>query len=413
MGTRIVVAVAAAIVAGFAGVALGGVAAAGQGLERHGGHLAASRLAGRRRDPAAGGNAVDAAVAVGYALAVVNPCCGNLGGGGFATIRFADGARRLPQFPREGAACRDAEHVSRRQGRGDRGCRASSAISRSRVPGSVLGLDTMLAKYGTMSRAAVMAPAIKLAEEGFMLTAGDAAILATRDQGLRRTAECGRDLPQGRQAAQGRRPAGPGRSRANPEGDCRGGPDAFYSRLDRRADRRGEPRQWRHSLKGGFHRLHGAARPRRSPAPIAAMRSSRRRRRARAAPRSASSSTSSKATRCGTGAIIRRRPCMCWPKPCGMPSSTAISCSAIRISSTIRSSRLLSKDYAAENCAPRSSSTRRRRRRTSSRARRRMRAPDDALFDRRQGRQCGRRHDDAQCAVRRQGHRRRYRLLPQ
>src|SRR5260221_4793540 len=46
----------------------------------------------------AGGNAVDAAVAVGYALAVVDPCCGNIGGGGFMLIRFADGGRRVIDF---------------------------------------------------------------------------------------------------------------------------------------------------------------------------------------------------------------------------------------------------------------------------------------------------------------------------
>jgi gamma-glutamyltranspeptidase/glutathione hydrolase len=46
----------------------------------------------------AGGNAVDAAVAVGYALAVTNPCCGNLGGGGFATIRLADGRAIFVNF---------------------------------------------------------------------------------------------------------------------------------------------------------------------------------------------------------------------------------------------------------------------------------------------------------------------------
>src|SRR5579863_3462116 len=47
---------------------------------------------------AAGGNAVDAAVAVGYALAVVDPCCGNIGGGGFMLIRRADGAESVINF---------------------------------------------------------------------------------------------------------------------------------------------------------------------------------------------------------------------------------------------------------------------------------------------------------------------------
>src|ERR1700761_2896298 len=46
----------------------------------------------------AGGNAVDAAVAVGYAEAVVNPCCGNIGGGGFMVLRVADGGERFVNF---------------------------------------------------------------------------------------------------------------------------------------------------------------------------------------------------------------------------------------------------------------------------------------------------------------------------
>ncbi len=66
----------------------------------------------------AGGNAVDAAVAVGYALAVVDPCCGNIGGGGFMTLHLADGHASLPQFPREGPGGGDGGPVPRRQGRG-------------------------------------------------------------------------------------------------------------------------------------------------------------------------------------------------------------------------------------------------------------------------------------------------------
>src|ERR1043165_8865926 len=55
-----------------------------------------------------GGNAIDAAVAVGYALAVVNPCCGNIGGGGFMLIRLADGSRTVVNFREKapGAASR-------------------------------------------------------------------------------------------------------------------------------------------------------------------------------------------------------------------------------------------------------------------------------------------------------------------
>src|SRR5689334_12019834 len=58
----------------------------------------------------AGGNAIDAAVAVGYALAVVNPCCGNIGGGGFMTIHLADGRNIIINF-REKAPLKANENM--------------------------------------------------------------------------------------------------------------------------------------------------------------------------------------------------------------------------------------------------------------------------------------------------------------
>ena len=124
-----------------------------------------------------GGNAVDAAVAVGYALAVTNPCCGNLGGGGFATLHLADGRDLFINF-REKAPLAATETMyldAAGEVVPDLSLKGYLAIG---VPGSVLGLDTMLQKFGTMPRAAVMAPAIKLAEEGFILNQGDADILA-------------------------------------------------------------------------------------------------------------------------------------------------------------------------------------------------------------------------------------------
>lgn len=123
-----------------------------------------------------GGNAIDAAVAVGYALAVVDPCCGNIGGGGFMTLHLADGRNVFINF-RERAplkATRDmyldaAGNVV--PGRSTRGYLAAG------VPGTVLGLDTALKQYGTMSRKQVMAPAIALADHGYVLTSGDVALL--------------------------------------------------------------------------------------------------------------------------------------------------------------------------------------------------------------------------------------------
>ena len=119
-----------------------------------------------------GGNAVDAAVAVGYALAVVDPCCGNVGGGGFMLIRMHDGRERFIDF-REKAplhATRDMYLDSQGNVVPGRSVRGWLAIG---VPGTVMGLNRALTEYGTMQRAQVMAPAIALARDGFVLDPGD------------------------------------------------------------------------------------------------------------------------------------------------------------------------------------------------------------------------------------------------
>lgn len=128
-----------------------------------------------------GGNAVDAAVAIGYALAVTYPCCGNLGGGGFMLIRQANGKETVINF-REKAPLRSHPRMylnEKGQVQSDLSRKGYLAVG---VPGSVAGLDRALTTYGTMTRQQVMTPAIKLAEDGFTLQAGDAAILkkATR-----------------------------------------------------------------------------------------------------------------------------------------------------------------------------------------------------------------------------------------
>jgi gamma-glutamyltranspeptidase / glutathione hydrolase len=120
----------------------------------------------------AGGNAVDAAVAVGYALAVVDPCCGNIGGGGFMLIRMHDGRERFIDF-REKAplrATRDMYLDAQGNVVPGRSVRGWLAIG---VPGTVMGLDRALHEYGTMQRAQVMRPAIGLARDGFVLQQGD------------------------------------------------------------------------------------------------------------------------------------------------------------------------------------------------------------------------------------------------
>lgn len=123
-----------------------------------------------------GGNAVDAAVAVGYTMAVTNPCCGNLGGGGFATLHLAGGRDVFLNF-REKAPLASTEKMfldAKGEVVPDLSLKGYLAVG---VPGSVMGLDTLLKKYGTMTREQVMAPAIKLAAEGFILNQGDVDIM--------------------------------------------------------------------------------------------------------------------------------------------------------------------------------------------------------------------------------------------
>ncbi|CAN5203184.1 gamma-glutamyltransferase [soil metagenome] len=124
-----------------------------------------------------GGNAIDAAVAIGYALAVTNPCCGNIGGGGFATIRFADGRDTFINFREKAPAASTETMYLDAKGEVIPG-RSLEGYLAVAVPGTVLGLDTMLQKYGTLPRDKVMAPAIRLAADGFVLTQADADILA-------------------------------------------------------------------------------------------------------------------------------------------------------------------------------------------------------------------------------------------
>ena len=119
-----------------------------------------------------GGNAVDAAVAVGYALAVTYPCCGNLGGGGFMTLRFADGQETFIDFRETAPLKATADMYLDAEGNvvKDLSTKGYLAVA---VPGTVKGLNYALAKYGTMSRRAVISPAVKLAQEGFVLQQGD------------------------------------------------------------------------------------------------------------------------------------------------------------------------------------------------------------------------------------------------
>ena len=115
-----------------------------------------------------GGNAVDAAVAVGFALAVTHPSAGNLGGGGFMLIHFADGRSTFLDFRERapGAAHRDMylDNDGNPTDDDQVGYRASG------VPGSPRGFELALRKYGTKRWAEVLRPAIELADQGFEVT---------------------------------------------------------------------------------------------------------------------------------------------------------------------------------------------------------------------------------------------------
>jgi gamma-glutamyltranspeptidase/glutathione hydrolase len=119
-----------------------------------------------------GGNAIDAAVAVGYALAVTHPCCGNLGGGGFMTIHLAEGKNAFINFRERAPLAARADMFLDARGKvvSNRSLNGYLAVG---VPGTVMGLETARQKYGTLPRAVLIAPAIKLAAEGFVLTRGD------------------------------------------------------------------------------------------------------------------------------------------------------------------------------------------------------------------------------------------------
>jgi len=131
-----------------------------------------------------GGNAVDAAIAVSYALAVVYPAAGNLGGGGFMTIHFADGRETFLDFRETAPLAATANMYLDANGDVVRGLSTKGHLAVG-VPGTVAGMEYAREKYGTMKRPALIAAAIALAEKGFVLEQGDADIFRTAVDDLR------------------------------------------------------------------------------------------------------------------------------------------------------------------------------------------------------------------------------------
>ncbi|MEX2154529.1 MAG: gamma-glutamyltransferase [Gemmatimonadaceae bacterium] len=155
----------------------------------------------------AGGNAADAAVAVGFALAVVYPEAGNLGGGGFTVLRMADGRVAAIDY-REVAPL----GATRDMFLDDSGRTTQQSVVgplASGVPGSVAGLVSTHERFGTLPFARVIAPAIRLAEQGFVVDSQLASSLTRHANLIGQFAGASVFLPNGQ-------PLGPGSTLRQP-----------------------------------------------------------------------------------------------------------------------------------------------------------------------------------------------------
>jgi gamma-glutamyltranspeptidase / glutathione hydrolase len=156
----------------------------------------------------AGGNAVDAAVAVGFALAVTYPFAGNIGGGGFMTIRMADGRTAALDYREVAplASTRDmyVDSTGKLTGQQLTGHLASG------VPGAVAGMSAALERYGSKSLAEVMAPAIRMARDGFPVDSALFRSLRGAQRRLCQFAGCSTFYPNGE-------PPSPGSTLRQPE----------------------------------------------------------------------------------------------------------------------------------------------------------------------------------------------------
>ena len=197
-----------------------------------------------------GGNAVDAGVAVAFALAVTLPRAGNIGGGGFMLIHDAETGQTHAIDYREMApsgASRDM--FLGEDGEPDSDKSLYSGAS-SGVPGTVAGMRLALEKYGTMEWADVIAPAIRLAEEGMIVTPDLA-------DSLEAAREHGDFLQAGRIGVSPRRNAGAGRSGEDAEKDRgRGAGRVLQGRGGAGDCQRGAGR-WRAYHARGHGRLQG------------------------------------------------------------------------------------------------------------------------------------------------------------
>ena len=127
-----------------------------------------------------GGNAIDAAVGVGFAMAVTYPSAGNIGGGGFMVIHLADGTVVANDHRERAPGAASKDMFLDDDGQVVKGLSTASHLAVG-VPGSVAGLLDVLERYGRLDRKRVMQPAIDLAAKGFVLDRDWRAICATSE----------------------------------------------------------------------------------------------------------------------------------------------------------------------------------------------------------------------------------------
>ncbi len=135
-----------------------------------------------------GGNAVDAAVAVGFALAVVYPEAGNIGGGGFMVIRFPDGTATTIDYREKAPALAHRDVYIDEDGDLQRNWSLLGARAAG-VPGSVAGLLKAWEQYGRLPLADLLDPAIRLASDGFILKTNDLRVIYSSRRQLTRFEE--------------------------------------------------------------------------------------------------------------------------------------------------------------------------------------------------------------------------------
>ncbi len=169
-----------------------------------------------------GGNAVDAAVAVAFALAVTHPSAGNVGGGGFMIVRLANGETTAIDFRETAPAAATQEKLQAMLDAGGLGYASAG------VPGTVAGMALALEKFGSRPLAELVAPAIGLAKKGYKLGAHQADVLAWSWPKLRKDPGRPRPLEPRQGAVEGGGCREDARPRAHARGDRQGGRKGFY-----------------------------------------------------------------------------------------------------------------------------------------------------------------------------------------